>query len=87
MLSNIYRNQGRLDEAEEAVKEYVRRAPESYHSHFCLGLFYAETDQSALAIAPYEKSIEIRREQKRDDLITYFNLVISSDRAHDTAGE
>jgi adenylate cyclase len=84
LLSNIYRSQSRIDEAEEAVKEYVRRTPENYHSHFCLGLFYAETDQDVLAIEPYERSIELRREQKRDDLITYFNLVIAADRAQDT---
>jgi adenylate cyclase len=84
-LSNIYRLQSRLDEAEKSAKEYVRRKPENYHSHFCLGLFYAETGQHPLAIPAYEKSIELKREQKPDDLVSYFNLVLSSDRIHDAA--
>ena len=85
VLSIIYRLQGRLDEAEEAAKEYVRRSPEKYHSHFCLGLFYAETDRPSLAILPYEKSIELMLGQKGDDLVTYFDLVLASVRVHDTA--
>ncbi|HET6400665.1 MAG TPA: TIR domain-containing protein [Candidatus Kapabacteria bacterium] len=79
--SFVYLLQGRLSEAEAAANEYVRRAPQDSNSHFCLGFFYAGVNQPALALAPYEKSIEL----KQDDLTAYFNLVINSDKAHDTA--
>lgn len=80
-LALVYRFQGRLSEAEEAAKEYVRRAPENSNSHFCLGFFYDGTNQPALALAPYEKSLEL----DPADRTAYFNLVINSDQARDTA--
>jgi len=73
--------QGRLREAEDAAKKFVRRAPEDPDSLFGLGYFYATTNQPALSLAYYEKAVELRP----DDLVAYFNLVINSDRAQDTA--
>src|SRR5665213_383609 len=77
-LSDVYRQQGRLREAEDAAKEYVRRAPEA---SAILGTFYTMTNQPALAIAPFEKRLEL----KPDDITCYFNLVITSNEAHDMA--
>jgi adenylate cyclase len=77
-LSLIYRFQNRLQEAEATAKEYVLRAPQKQHSHFCLAFFYAGTNQPDLAIAPYEKALELQPA----DLATNWNLVLVSDRAH-----
>jgi adenylate cyclase len=79
-LSNIYRIQGKPMEAEEAAREYLRRAPEHYASHFGLGFFYADLKQFARAIPHYEKAIEI----KPDRIPTNWNLVLASKGAHDT---
>ncbi len=78
-LPNSYRLQGKLAAAEEAAKEFIRRAPENSESHFALGVFYTETNQPLEAIPHYEKSIEL----KPGDLVLYLNLVIVSDQSHD----
>ncbi len=79
VLSACYLLQGKLAEAEEAAMEYVRREPESFHSHHALGVFYIGTNQPSKAIARFEKSIEL----KPDYLSAYWNLVVVSDQAHD----
>jgi TolB-like protein len=68
-LSNIYRHRGMLAEAEEAAKEYVRKAPESSLSHFTLGFYYANTDQVSKAIIPWEEAVRLK-----PDIINLFNL-------------
>ncbi len=72
-LSNILRLKGRLKEAEETAKEYIRNAPEDYASHFALGSFYNDSSETiAKAIAPYEQSLQLNP----GHLVILFNLVI-----------
>jgi adenylate cyclase len=78
-LSNIYLQQGKFGEAEEAAKEYLRRAPEDPSSHYELGLFYGHMNQNEQAIPYFEKSVEL----KPDNITTYWNLLIPCDRTHD----
>jgi adenylate cyclase len=79
VFSSVYLHQGKLLEAEEAAREFVRRRPENYASHFGLGFFYMETNQPAVAIAPFEKSLEMNP----DNIGVYANLVLVSNQAHD----
>ncbi len=61
-LSIILMLQGKYAEAEAAAQEYIRNAPEDFLSHFALGFFYANTGQSAKAIAPFEESLKRKPE-------------------------
>jgi adenylate cyclase len=79
VLPNLYLLQGRLNEAEEAAKEFIRRAPDHFSSHFSLAFFYAETKQYALSILPFEKALEL----KPDDPVSYNNIVNNSYLAGD----
>jgi tetratricopeptide (TPR) repeat protein len=80
-LSDVCRQQGRLQEAEDAAKECVQRAANSYLSYSILGLFYMRANKPVLAISPFKKVLEL----KPDDLAAYYNIVLASDRAHDVA--
>ena len=79
-LSHVYRHQGRLGESERAAIEFVMRAPYNSDSYFHLGIYYMWTYQPSLAIAPFEKALEL----KPGHLMSYWNLCIVCDRAHDT---
>jgi adenylate cyclase len=70
-LSQIYTYRGRLPEAEEMAREYIRKAPQDFNSHFTLGFFYGSTAQNAKAIAPYEEVVRL----KPDYLTSLWNLV------------
>jgi tetratricopeptide (TPR) repeat protein len=61
------------------AKEYIRKDPENYSSHFTLGFFYSITGQRAKAIAPFEEAVRL----KPDYLPSLWNLVVVCD----TAGE
>jgi len=76
-LSQIYMHRGMLAEAEEVAKEYIRKDPQNFLSHFTLGFFHGNTGHYAKAIAPYEESIRL----KSDHLTILSNLVISCDAA------
>jgi adenylate cyclase len=78
-LANVYRLQGKLRDAEEVAKEYIRRAPGNFQSHLALGIFYMETNQSVLSIGPLEKALELQPDQTA----AYFNLLINAQRAND----
>lgn len=78
-LSKVFQLQGQLKEAEHAAQEYVRRAPETFRSHFDLAYFYHITDRPAAAIAHYESALELRP----DDLTAYVNLVVCCDQAQE----
>lgn len=80
-LSVILMLQGKLEEAEIAVKDYIRNAPEDFVSHFALGYFYNNTGQTAKAIAPFEEAVKI----KPDDPATLFNLVLACNGAKEAA--
>jgi adenylate cyclase len=81
-LSSILMLQGKLEEAEQAAKDYIRNAPEEYGGHFALGFFYQNTGQHAKAIAPYEEAVRLRP----DDLPALFNLVLAcKDAQEETA--
>lgn len=71
-LSNIYRYQGKLTEAEEAAQEYVRKAPEDYRSHFILGFFYSQIGEASKSINAYEEVLRLRPEYRE----VLFNLVL-----------
>ena len=79
-LSNVYRQQGNLHEAEEAAKEFVLHAPDYFLSHSVLGIFYWETGQPALAISPFEREVEL----KPENYVAYWNLVGAADQAGDS---
>ena len=74
-LSLIYMYRGRNIEAEAAAREYIRKDPHNYRSHFVLGFFYGNTGQYAKAIAPYEESLRL----KPDNLNGLWNLVTACD--------
>jgi adenylate cyclase len=76
-LSLILTHQGKFDEAESAIRDYVRNAPEDFASHGALGFFYQITGQFAKAIAPYEESLK----RKPDHLGNLSNLVASCNSA------
>lgn len=79
-LSTVYLRQGRLEEAENAALEYVRRAPNESGSHNNLAYFYGSIGQVALSISHFEAAVELQPTA----LNLYFSLVIECDRAHDT---
>ena len=72
-LSIIYMHRGQLAEAEEVVREQVRKDPQNCYSHFALGFFYFETGQDAKAIAAYEDGARL----KPDNIAILFNLVLA----------
>jgi len=72
-LSQILLLQGKLEEAESTVKDYIRNAPDDYLSHASLGVFYGETGQSVKAITSYEEALK----RKPENLVTQFNIVNS----------
>src|SRR5205814_383339 len=72
-LSQVYMHRGQLAEAEETAREYIRKDPRNPRSHFTLGFFYAETGQSAKAVAPYEEAVHL----KPDHLPSLYNLVVN----------
>ncbi len=74
-LSQIYTSRGQVLEAEEVAKEYIRKDPQNYNSHFTLGFFYGNTSQHAKSIAPYEEAVRL----KPDDLPCLWNLVVACD--------
>ena len=76
-LSQIYMYRGKTTEAEEAAREYIRKDPQNFNSHFTLGFFYSNTDQDAKAIAPFEESVHL----KPDHVESLWNLVIICDNA------
>jgi adenylate cyclase len=76
-LSQIYKHRGQLNEAEEATREYIRKVPQDYFSHFTLGFFYDGIGQPSKAIAPYEEAVLL----KPDYLPGLWNLVASCDAA------
>jgi adenylate cyclase len=76
-LSQIYMYRGQLAEAAEAAREFIRKDPQDFFSHFMLGFFYAGTGQAANAIAPYEEAIRL----KPDDLVILWNLVVACEDA------
>src|SRR5579883_649695 len=78
VFSSIYRLQGKLAEAEEAAKEYIRRMPDEYWSHFSLGYFYMETLRSEEAISCFERALEL----KPGDLTSYFNLFVVAESSN-----
>jgi adenylate cyclase len=71
-LSHILQLQGKIEEAEQAVMEYIKKDPDDFGSHFTLGFFYNEIKQDAKAIAPFEQAIKFRP----DHLMCLFNLVV-----------
>ena len=77
-LSFIQQLQGNLEAAEEAVREYIHKAPESPSSHASLGYFYSLTGQYAEAIAPYERSVKLDPE----NLTILFGLVVTCSDAN-----
>jgi TolB-like protein len=78
-LSVILRLQGMHSEAEAAVQEYIRNAPEDAGSHFVLGFFYANTGQDAKAITSYEETVKRRPEF----LSALANLVAACNKANE----
>lgn len=78
LLSNAYRVQGRVKEAEEAALTGVEKAPNDWACQFGLGFFYME-DRPQLAIEPFERSVAAAPRE----LFPYFNLVMSSLRVGD----
>jgi adenylate cyclase len=70
-LTNIYQLQGKLQEAEEVAKQFVRNAPNDFMSHFSLGLFYNYTRQYAKSIAAFEDGLKLNA----TNLPAIFNLI------------
>ncbi len=78
-LCLIYQLQGKLEEAEQAAKEYIRNAPEEFGGHYALGFFYYQIGKCAEAIGPYEQALSVNPE----NLHALLNLVISCDGANE----
>jgi adenylate cyclase len=64
------------------MKKMVELEPENSSSHFGLGFFYAQTDQVARSIAPFEESLRLTPE----DTVVHMNLVMAYDLAGDKQG-
>jgi len=71
-LSFLLQLQGKIEEAESAAKEFVRHEPENDNSHFTLGFFYISIGESAKAITPFERAVELNP----NDRLNLFSLVI-----------
>ncbi len=82
ILAHIRLRQGRFEEAEELAKKFVELEPESRLSHFTLGFLYMEIGQPTRAIPAFEACIRVQP----DYLTARWNLVLTFDRAGDTAG-
>jgi TolB-like protein len=76
-LSQIYMHRSMLAEGEEAAKDYIRKDPQNFSSHFALGFFYNNIGQNAKAIAPFEEAVRL----KPDYLPSLRNLVAACDGA------
>lgn len=76
-LSRIYMYRGELAKAEETAREFTRKDPLYYFSHFTLGFFYDEIKQPARSIAPYEEAVRLAP----DNLASMWNLILSCDNA------
>ena len=76
-LAFILTLQGKLEEAEQTAKDYLRNAPDDYLSHFTLGFFYQSTDRAFQAIGPYEASLKL----EPANLHVLYNLVLACNRA------
>lgn len=61
---------GEYDKAIEALKEEIKKKPNSAEAYFNLGLAYGKTGQSEKEIAAYEQAIKL----KPNVSSTYFNL-------------
>ncbi|HET6510690.1 MAG TPA: TIR domain-containing protein [Candidatus Kapabacteria bacterium] len=82
VMVHIHAYRGQLDRAEETAKEYVRLAPNSVHSHMCLGFVYYLTKEPEKAIAPLREAIRL----KPDEITAYSNLAANYDRMGDKQG-
>ncbi|HEY6172241.1 MAG TPA: TIR domain-containing protein [Candidatus Kapabacteria bacterium] len=69
-LSIFLRLQGKMEEAERTIREYILHAPEDFRSHFALGFFYDNIDQSEKSVVPYEEAQKLYP----DSLTTLTNL-------------
>lgn len=69
-LSMFLRLQGKMEEAEHTIREYIAHAPEDFRSHFALGFFYDNIDQPKKSVAPYEEAQKLNP----DSLTTLTNL-------------
>lgn len=78
-LSQILLSQGKLEEAESVVNEYVRHAPAEYLSHGSQGVLYEQIGQYSKAIASYEEALKLNP----NNLVTYLNLVLTCNRARE----
>ncbi len=76
-LSIILQLQGKLEEAEETAKEYIRKTPGQSTGHFSLGFFYQSIGQPAKAIGSYEASLKL----KPENVDALFNLVAACSAA------
>ncbi|MEP7235874.1 MAG: tetratricopeptide repeat protein, partial [Ignavibacteriota bacterium] len=78
-LSKVYMFQGKLEQAEEVAREYIRKAPEDLMSHFSLALFFDRTGQPSKAIPLYEESLRLQPDHRT----ILFNLVNNCNAAGD----
>jgi adenylate cyclase len=83
VLNSVRLEQGRGEEAESLARQLVKLEPDNYNSHFALGYFYDQTNQPALAIAPYEECLRIKPEY----LTAHWNLALNYDRTGDALGK
>jgi adenylate cyclase len=81
VLSVAYRMMGRLDEAEQAAKQFVRSDPERSSAYYYLGLFYHHTGRSVEAIEEYEKAIALQS----DNFQALNNVIVQCQASGNTA--
>ncbi|MBS1903820.1 MAG: TIR domain-containing protein [Bacteroidetes bacterium] len=76
-LSQIQLYRGKIAQAEETAIEYIRKAPDDFHSHFTLAFVYGQSNNYSRAIPLMEEAIRLRP----GDLVLLWNLVVVCDSA------
>jgi adenylate cyclase len=79
-LSVAYRMMGRIEEAEEAAKQFVKHESDNAKAYYYLGLFYGNLERSVEAIEAYAKSLTLQP----DDRGALLNIILRCEALDDT---